>query len=90
MKNKLWVITFACNEYDQQGDYLEAVFTEKPTEDDLKHMFYGDDLRAGVELTERESFIKHLLNGGGRIDSEYCWYFLSELEEGMPYVHSKT
>lgn len=31
----MWVITFAVNEYNQEGDYFDRVFDHKPTKEEL-------------------------------------------------------
>lgn len=72
---KLWVITCSVNDYNQHGDYLIAVFTEKPTMIQLDKIFPNPE--AG--------FYNHLLNGGGRIRSENMWYYLTEIGEGESY-----
>lgn len=41
MCNKIWVLTFECNEYDQQGEYFIAVFRNEPTEADLAAYGYN-------------------------------------------------
>ena len=72
----MWVITRAINQYDQYGDYFECVFENKPTIEQLIK-YFGD-----------EELAKHVLNGGGRQNIEYSWYFLTEIKSGEQYVHS--
>jgi hypothetical protein len=72
----MWVITRAVNEYDQDGDYFECVFQSKPTLEQL--VKYFDD----------EELAKHVLNGGGRIEFEHTWYYLTPMKSGEKYVQS--
>jgi hypothetical protein len=72
----MWVITRSINQYDQDGDYFECVFDHKPTLEELTK-FFGD-----------ENLAKHVQNGGGRIECEGTWYFLTEIKSGEQYVHS--
>lgn len=65
---KVWILTREINEYDQDGEYFEAVFGHVPTLKDLeKHI-------TGI----KEKYRQHLLKGGGRIEVEEEWYFLKE------------
>jgi len=66
----MWVITFAINAYEQDGDYLERVFDHKPTNKELEELGYDGE---------------HLLKGGGRKNFEHKWYFLTELKSGEMY-----
>ena len=69
----MWVITFAVNAYDQEGDYLDRVFGHKPTKEELDKLGYDGE---------------HLLKGGGRKSFEHQWYYLTELKSGQQYDHS--
>jgi hypothetical protein len=69
----MWVITFAVNAYDQEGDYLDRVFDHKPTKEELDKFGYDGE---------------HLLKGGGRKSFEHQWYYLTELKSGQQYDHS--
>lgn len=73
----MWVITRSINEYYQEGDYFECVFDHEPSVEELTK-FFGDE-----ELAE------HVWNGGGRRYPEETWYFLTEIESGEQYKHSK-
>lgn len=70
----MWVLTKAINAYDQEGDYLVAVFGKKPTEEELSNIV--------------GNIANHVLQGGGRLDTEQEWYFLSVLKHGELYKHS--
>jgi ubiquinone/menaquinone biosynthesis C-methylase UbiE len=72
----MWIITRAINQYDQDGDYFETAYENKPTLDELLKFFRDEELA------------KHVLNGGGRRDFEGSWYFLTEIKSGEQYVHS--
>lgn len=68
----MWVITFAINEHNQEGDYFDRVFDYKPTKEELDKLGYDGE---------------HLLKGGGRKGSENLWYYLSEIKSGQQYLH---
>lgn len=70
----MWLLTRAINEYNQDGEYFESAWINKPTEEQLSK-FFGKD----------ESLIEHLLMGGGRIESENVWYYLTEVKEGKEF-----
>ena len=73
----MWVITRAINQYDQDGDYFECVFENKPTIEQLVKYFGNKKLAI------------HVLKGGGRQNLEQSWYFLTEIKSGEQYVHSE-
>lgn len=88
MKKTVWVLTKAVNEYNQEGDYLEAVFIDKPTRKDLLlHFFGGSGDNKDYEARSHEH-VGHVLKGGGRIEAEYEWFYLGELKSGEKYQHS--
>ena len=62
---EIWVLTSEYNDYDQHGEYFEAVFIGKPTAKQIqKHCLVG------------EKGAVHILNGGGRVKYEDQWYNL--------------
>lgn len=63
---KVWVLTRGINEYNQDGEYYENVFANKPTAKQL--------IDCGVHAAE----VEHVLKGGGRTKHEYYWFFLRE------------
>lgn len=66
---KVWILTKSYNDYNQYGEYFEAVFSKKPTLEDLrKHANFS------------EVGCNHLLEGGGRIGFEDSWYDLTETD----------
>lgn len=75
---KVWVLTREINEYDQDGEYFEAVFVKKPTikqmAEYLQGKVYMPDVMRALALCE------HILQGGGRQDSENVWFNLQEVE----------
>lgn len=73
MKN-VWVITNSVNAYDQYGDYLIAVFIEKPNIEQIIKL-----------LKCNEIYALHILDQKGRFGTEDSWYHLSELKEGELY-----
>lgn len=64
--DKIWILTEEYNDYDQHGEYFLAVFKEKPNHSKLTSYGVPQDK------------LRHVLNGGGRKDSEYQWFFLRE------------
>lgn len=62
----VWILTSEYNDYDQHGAYFEAVFLNKPTHQQLTE--------SGVPQTR----LRHVLNGGGRVQDESKWFFLNE------------
>lgn len=61
----IWVLTSEYNDYDQHGEYFEAVFVGKPTSEQIrKHCHVNEEGAA------------HILSGGGRVKYEYQWYYL--------------
>lgn len=65
----VWILTSAYNEYDQFGEYFEAVFAAKPSIKQIQEI---------CECTE--DVAKHILAGGGRQGHDYSWYVLAEVE----------
>ena len=83
---KFWVLTETYNEYDQHGDYLIAVWSEKPTEEQILDLLYPP--KEGV-TRGYTTLAKQLLEHGNDIpkcrSGGESWYILSELEEGKRY-----
>lgn len=71
----MWVLTRSINQYNQDGDYFESVYSSKPTIKELMR-FIGCSY----------SYAKHVRNGGGRIESEDEWYYLTEIKSGEQYI----
>lgn len=71
MKKTVWILTSEYNDYDQHGEYFEAVFETKPTKEQLADVM--DEYPHSV-------YVEHTLKGGGRLNNEYCWYNLRERE----------
>ena len=67
-QDTVWVLTSEYNDYDQHGEYFEAVFKNKPTAQQL--------IGQGVAESEAE----WVLQGGGRREYEDLWYNLNEVE----------
>lgn len=65
---KVWILTSEYNDYDQHGEYFEAVFGTKPHHTELTAM--------GVP----QNRLKHVLNGGGRVSDENKWFWLRDYE----------
>ncbi len=81
----VWVVTKTIDERNQlaqffarrnqDGNYLIAVYSHRPNKEDLKKLLPDKNDRV----------INKLLNGGGRINTEYVWYNLEELVTGTNY-----
>lgn len=80
--NGVWVLTNEYNDYDQHGEYFQAVFSEEPTLETLAEYFnekaenkpYLPDAMAAVV------FLEKLRKGGGRNGTEDCWWNLEFVE----------
>lgn len=72
----MYVITQAYNDYDQHGEYLVAVFFNKPSVREIHQT-----LKCSHELA------KHIETGGGRKETEDNWYYMTPLEVGKLYQH---
>jgi hypothetical protein len=59
----IWVLTSEYNDYDQHGEYFEAVFIGKPTSEQIQKRCQVLDA-------------SHILSGGGRVNWEDRWYNL--------------
>jgi hypothetical protein len=68
----VYILTREENQYDQFGEYFVDVFANKPTKEQLQHLFIPNE--------ELEININHLLEGGGRRNYEDTWYYLREKE----------
>lgn len=83
IKNSVWVLTTEYNDYDQHGEYFEAVFPTKPTIKELAGYF---TVNGGVSVAGDPmaalNYLLHLLDGGGRQKNEDMWYNLTEVEFG--------
>ena len=65
---KIWVLTREENQYDQFGEYFDAVFSKKPTVEQV------------MEHVGSKKTAEHVLGSGGRISDEDTWYFLREVD----------
>lgn len=74
-EDKIYIVTRAINQYDQDGHYFVAAFTEKPTVNQLKKAI-GCSKQYATWLLE---------TNGGRKDIEYEWYYITVQESGQPY-----
>ena len=66
---KVWVLTREENRYDQCGEYFDAVFSMKPTVEQVTGHVNSKEIAEHV-----------LSSGGGRISDEDTWYFLREID----------
>lgn len=71
----MWILTRAINDYNQDGDYFVAGWTNKPTAEQLAPLLSTNS-------------VEHVLSGGGREKYEHCWYYLTEIQEGEEYVQN--
>lgn len=83
MSQKVWVLTREINEYNQEGEYFEAVFMKKPTVEQLVGYFtkseYGRRFEFNDPMTALQ-FVLHVQNGGGRKATEHEWFNLHPVE----------
>lgn len=64
----VWILTYEYNDYDQYGEYFQAVFINKPSAQQL--------IDEGVP----EHSIAHVLEGGGQsFNKQDYWYYLREV-----------
>lgn len=68
----MWVLTKEYNDYDQHGEYFVDVFYTIPTR---------TELATATGFSENDNMITHILNGGGRLDNDYDWYYLRQHKE---------
>lgn len=69
----MWVLTRAINDYNQEGAYLVAAYSDKPSKQELQRI-------VSDEIAE------HLVtSGGGRRGYEHEWFYLTELSNGEEY-----
>ena len=75
---EIWVLTSEYNDYDQHGEYFEAIFIGKPTAKQIqKHCLVGEKDAA------------HILAGGGRVKYEDQWYNLRK-EKAAHGIYAPT
>jgi len=80
MSDKIYVLTFEVNEYDQYGEYFITAFKNKPTFQELlpwveENGYYPSD---GISVEHATGEL--IRNGGGRHKCEHRWLFLNEVE----------
>lgn len=73
MNHSIWVLTKEVNDYEQDGEYFCAIFSRKPTYDELSAELNKD----WHSITE--CIVHHVLAGGGRLESEDRWWFLRKV-----------
>ena len=69
---KIWVLTRAINDYNQDGDYYVTAWPSKPTHQQLNG--------AGVPYKN----MNHVEAGGGPAGIEEEWYYLAQEDIGEP------
>ena len=79
-KQTVWILTSEYNEYDQMGEYYEAVFSSKPSTELLAEVFKDKELQGlGDSVANAVRVLEHIRSGGGRIADENVWYLLKEV-----------
>ena len=74
----MWVLTSEVNDYNQCGEYFVCLFSEKPSFNVLKNEIISSSFYVDESIIDR--VCGNLIRiGGGRIDSEECWFFLREI-----------
>lgn len=76
---KVWVLTREVNEYDQYGEYFEAVFKSKPTVKQIAEHLAGSGYAKG-DVMSALALCEHILAGGGREGTEHVWFNLEEVD----------
>lgn len=73
-QDTIWLLTRAINAYNQDGDYMVAVFPTKPSMEQL--------IAVGVPA----KYTEWVLGGGGRTKAyESEWFYLLEFPFGVRY-----
>ncbi len=75
---QVWVLTYECNRYDQEGEYFLAVFGQKPNYEQLA-LALKDASDVPSSVMAAIVFLERLLKGGGRLGTEDTWYNLKEV-----------
>jgi hypothetical protein len=65
-RKTVWTLTCEHNDYNQHGEYFIEVFDKFPTVDQL------------LLLDVPRNRLRHVMNGGGRVDYEDEWFYLRE------------
>lgn len=68
----MWILTYEVNEYDQYGEYFKDAWPEKPTREQIEKILQNE------KMNYTDILIDHILDGGGRQDVEYEWFYLFE------------
>lgn len=74
-KPKVWVLTREICEYEQDGEYFEAVFENKPTLAELAPFLQGLPADMGKAIAK----VDYVLNGGGEEYGSHTWYRLKQV-----------
>lgn len=59
MSNKVWILTSTMNDYNQHGEYFEAVWFHKPTYEDLKQFGFNEDESEKLKYIGKHSDISY-------------------------------
>lgn len=62
----VYVLTREINDYDQDGEYFVAVFSDIPKAAKL------------ISLGVPQNKLRHVMNGGGRLEYDQEWFWLRE------------
>ena len=74
---KVWILTYAVNDYDQHGEYFVAAFKELPAIEVLVDYLDPGPIK---DIGELLKFTIHVQKGGGRQGTEDQWYYLKQVE----------
>lgn len=81
-KRSAWVLTYSDDGYGNQGDFIRAIYMEKPTIMDMARFFQGHPEKPRHECAMSALvFLDHLVNGGGRAVAGDAWWTLQEVTE---------
>ena len=79
---RLHIITREIDQYDQEGEYFYAAFSERPTLKRLAKLLCNTDKLENLNDAQIMD-IAHLYRGGGRKSTEYEWFNLREVAAGQ-------
>ena len=71
------VLTSEVNAYDQCGEYFVCLFSSMPSFNELKNTIMSSSFYVDESIIDRVCG-NLIRTGGGRLESEDCWFFLRE------------
>ena len=75
--NIMLVLTSEVNDYNQCGEYFVCLFSSRPSFNELKSAIESSQFYVDESIIDQ--ICGNLIRaGGGRLESEDCWFFLRE------------